>query len=248
MRAIMGLHKDRHGTYHARHKVPSRLQQAVAQVLDNGKSKQIWLKRSLGTKVLREANVRGKPVQMEFDQIIAKAESLLKQRPVRAALSDVEIKRIAEYFYAHEVAVDEEVREDTRGSDPVFDGVHRQLIESGVSFTSQFDPKSLTLEPGQGLSPRMMHKIAEDASFVLEAAQAALARGDVSFLRYELAELLEVFQINFDPASASYRKLARAVLEAEVKALKAIPLRNYGPFSVVEKRPHKAFISTVCRP
>ncbi len=62
MRRMMGLHKDRHGTYYARHKVPLRLQGAVARVLENGKSKQVWLKRSLGTKVLSEANVRGKPV------------------------------------------------------------------------------------------------------------------------------------------------------------------------------------------
>jgi len=228
MRAMMGLHKDRHGTYYARHKVPQGLQEAVARVLDNGKSKQVWLKRSLGTKVLSEANVRGKPVQMEFDRIIAKAEAQLKQRPVRTSLSDIEIKRIAEYFYAHELAADEELREDTRGSDPVFESVHRQLGEAGVQFTSPFDLKSLTLDAGRGLSPRMMHKIEEDISIVLPAAQQALARGDLSFIRYELDALVEVFQINLDPASASYRKLARAVMEAEVKALKAVLARHKG--------------------
>ena len=31
MRALMGLIKDRHGTYYARHKVPERLQAAVAR-------------------------------------------------------------------------------------------------------------------------------------------------------------------------------------------------------------------------
>jgi hypothetical protein len=40
MRAITGLIKDRHGTYCARHKVPLRLQEAVARVLDKGKPKQ----------------------------------------------------------------------------------------------------------------------------------------------------------------------------------------------------------------
>ena len=109
MRALMGLHKDRHGTYYARHRVPLRLQNAVARVLDNGKSKQVWLKRSLGTKVLTEANVRGKPVQMEFDRIIAEAEAQLKERPIRTSLTEIEIKRIAEYFYAHELAADEEL-------------------------------------------------------------------------------------------------------------------------------------------
>jgi hypothetical protein len=173
---MMGLHKDRHGTFYARHKVPLRLQEVVAGVLDKGKSKQVWLKRSLGTKVLNEANVRGKPVQMEFDRIIAQAEAQLKERPVRSSLSNIEIKRIAEYIYAHELVVDEELREDTRGSDPVLAGVHRQLTEAGVAFKTSFDLKSLTLEAGRGLSPRMMHKIEEGTSTVLEAAQRALAR------------------------------------------------------------------------
>ena len=62
----MGLIKDRHGTYYARHKVPERLQEAVARILDNGKAKQVWLKKSLGTKVVAQANIRAKPVQMEF--------------------------------------------------------------------------------------------------------------------------------------------------------------------------------------
>jgi integrase len=225
---MMGLHKDRHGTYYARHKVPLRLQAAVAQVLGNGKSKQVWLKRSLGTKKLSEANVRGKPVQIEFDRIIAEAEGLLKQRPVRSGLSDIEIKRIADYFYANELAADEEVREDTRGSDPLYASIHRQLAEASVDTDAAFDPTALTLEPGQGLSPRMMAKIENDNSVVLAAAQRALARGDVSFIRYELNALLEVFQINLDPSSPSYRKLARAVTEAQVKACKAVLARHKG--------------------
>jgi hypothetical protein len=201
---MMGLHKDRHGTFYARHKVPLRLQEAVAGVLDKGKSKQVWLKRSLGTKVLNEANVRGKPVQMEFDRIIAQAEAQLKERPVRTSLSNIEIKRIAEYFYAHELAADEELREDTRGSDPVYAGVHHQLTEAGVAFKTPFDLKSLTLEAGRGLSPRMMPKIDASASIVLEAGQQALARGDLSFVRYELNALLDVFQINLDPVWSKY--------------------------------------------
>jgi hypothetical protein len=64
---MMGLIKDRHGTYYARHKVPERLRANVAHLLDDGKPKQVWLKKSLGTKVLSVANVRAKPVQMEFD-------------------------------------------------------------------------------------------------------------------------------------------------------------------------------------
>lgn len=50
MRALMGLMKDRHGTYYARVKVPERLQEAVARQQDRGKERQIFIKKSLGTK------------------------------------------------------------------------------------------------------------------------------------------------------------------------------------------------------
>jgi hypothetical protein len=52
--------------------VPERLQAVVARILDNGKARQVWLKKSLGTKVVVQANVRAKPVQMEFDRILRK--------------------------------------------------------------------------------------------------------------------------------------------------------------------------------
>ena len=65
----------------------------------------------------------------------------------------------------------------------------------------------------------MMHKIEEDVSVVLPAAQEALARGNVNFIRYELNELLQLFRINLDPDCADYRKVALAVIRAEVRAL-----------------------------
>ena len=116
----MGLIKDRHGTYYARHKVPERLQEAVARILDNGKARQVWLKKSLGTKVVAQANVRAKPVQIEFDQLLAKAEAQLKERPLRSSLADVEIKRIADFFLASALAVDEQRRITGKGDDPLF--------------------------------------------------------------------------------------------------------------------------------
>jgi hypothetical protein len=126
MRVMMGLLKDRHGTYYARHKVPLRLQVAIARILENGKAKQVWLKRSLGTKKLQEAHVRAKPVQMEFDRIIARAEETLKARPMRTSLSDAEIKRMAEYTYAQALAAhDAYIREA-----PEEEADQRKLIEA----------------------------------------------------------------------------------------------------------------------
>src|SRR6202034_1945383 len=89
MRAMMGVIRDRHGTYYARHKVPERLQEAVARLMEKGKAKQVWLKKSLGTKMLSEANVRAKPVQMEFDRLMAQAEAQLKERPLRTSITNV---------------------------------------------------------------------------------------------------------------------------------------------------------------
>jgi len=206
MRALMGLIKDRHGTYYARHKVPERLQESVARIMENGKARQAWLKKSLGTKVVAQANVRAKPVQMEFDRILARAEAQLKKRPVRTSLTDIEIKRIADFFYAHELTGDEELRMDGRGDDPMYVGIHKQLTEAGIEFDAPHAPKSLTLEPGQGLSKRMMERIKEDASAILSVAEDALARGDIRYIRYEVDALLEVFQINLDPSCEDYRK------------------------------------------
>ena len=117
VRVLMGVIKDRHGTYCARKTVPKKpagLQAAVARVLGNGKDVQKHLKRSLGTKDLREANIRAKPVLAEFDKIIMKAKARIAtvNTPTtkRVSLNDTEITRMAEYVYAKALAWDERVR------------------------------------------------------------------------------------------------------------------------------------------
>ncbi len=70
MRLLMGISKNRHGTYYASRRCQQHLQEAVARVLGNGKSRQTWLKRSLATKDAGDANRRAKPVQLEFDRIL----------------------------------------------------------------------------------------------------------------------------------------------------------------------------------
>jgi integrase len=74
----------------------------------------------------------------------------------------------------------------------------------------------------------MMEKIREDTEFVLAATQDALARGDIKHIRYEVDELLKVFQINLDPSCGDYLKLARAIQVALVKQLKAVLARHRG--------------------
>jgi hypothetical protein len=64
------LIKDRHRTYYAQKKVPERLQSAVARVLGNGKPRQVFLKKSLGTKEVDEANLAAKHVLAGFDRTL----------------------------------------------------------------------------------------------------------------------------------------------------------------------------------
>jgi hypothetical protein len=216
MRVGMGLIKNEHGVFHVRRKVPKALEVATARAMGVPKERVSWLKETLGTKDEKQAKVLAKPVMMKFDRILAQAEALLVEHPVRTELTEAEIKRVADYFYAHELGADEALREEGIGSDPIFAAVHRQLADAGVEFETPFN---LPEETGSGLSDRMMHKVEEDASVVLLAAKEALARGNINFIRYELNELLQLFRINLDPTCADYRKVALAVIKAEVRAL-----------------------------
>jgi integrase len=220
----MGLIRNEHDVFHVRRKVPKALEAAVATVMGVPKKRVSWLKETLGTKDEKRAKVLAIPVMMKFDGIIAQAEAVLVKYPVRANLTEAEIKQIADYFYAREVGSDEELREEGIGSDPVFASVHRQLAEAGIDLETPFEVE----QTGSGLSDRMMHKIEEDASIVLPAVQQALARGNIDFICYELNELLQVFRINLDPACPDYRKVGLAVMKAEVRALKDVLARNRG--------------------
>jgi integrase len=221
----MGTMKDRHGTYYARVKVPDRLQEAVARVLDQGKDRQSFLKKSLGTKDLKQANIRAKPVLAGFDRVFGQAEQLLAARPLRDTLSAIEIKRLAEIYYATMLDHDEAVRREGTGSEPGFQSIAAQLTAAGISFETPFSIGAL---PEAGLSDREVYKRAEHLAWELDVTSAALARGDTTAIREELDELLYVYQISLDPKCEAYRRLAMAVLGAHVKALKDIERRNGG--------------------
>jgi integrase len=225
MRALMGLIKDRHGTYYAQRKVPERLQEAVARVLDSGRDRQAFLKKSLGTKSLKSANVAATHVLADFDRTLADAEDLLKERPVIASITDAQIKRMAESYYAGMLANDEEERREGTGSEPVFQSVAKQLSAAGINYGTPFAVDKL---PEAGLSDREIYKRKDTLEYQLAIVPAALARGDITVIKEELDELLHAFQLNLDRKSASYRKLGMAVLTAHVRALKDIERRNSG--------------------
>ena len=166
VRALMGMMKDRHGTYYARVKVPERLQAAVARVLDQGKERQSFLKKSLSTKDLKAANIRAKPVLAGFDRVFGEAEQLLAARPLRDSLSAVEIRRMAEIYYADILETDETVRREGTGSEPGFQSIAAQLTAAGVEFETPFSIGAL---PEAGLSAREVYKRAEHLSYGLKA-------------------------------------------------------------------------------
>src|SRR6266851_5706145 len=152
MRVGMGLIKNEHGVFHVRRKVPEvpkGLPEAVARVTGAHKERVSWLKQTLGTKDEKQAKVLAKPVMMKFDRILAQAEALLVEHPVRTELTEAEIKQIADYFYAHELGADEALREEGSGSDPGFASVHRQLVDAGIKFETPFE---VAEETGSGLS------------------------------------------------------------------------------------------------
>jgi hypothetical protein len=129
----MGLTKNEHGVWVVRHKVPKRLQEPVARVLDNGNERQTWLQKSLGTKDQHEAKRRAVAVLADFSKTLHQAEALLAERPLRTALARSEIDRMAQFHYASVLAGDEEfTTEDAQADEDLARSVARQLTEADI--------------------------------------------------------------------------------------------------------------------
>jgi integrase len=230
MRSMPYLIKHPSGVYYAQRKVVERLQAAVARVLGNGKDRQVYLKRSLGTTVLSQANISIKPVLIDFDRIIREAEALENSKPpVRAILSASEIARMAEYVFGKALQWDERIRVGGRDElkrmlpivrkEAVADGRHPDDINPAYSYDTL---------PQYGLSAEQLADNREQLADDLLAMREVLALGDISAVHDQVADALGTFGINLDPKSPSYPALGAAVLRAYVRALEAIENRNAG--------------------
>jgi hypothetical protein len=217
MRMLMGVWKSKNGVYYVRKKVPAKLERSVPIVLGHPRPRMAWLKRSLRTKDIREANIKAKPVLMEYDRVLAKAAALLQEVPLVRDLSEPRIEQMAAYFYSWTLEEDEESRRDGTGSEEVFQDVAEQLRGLGIAFYTPF--RTNGPKPSFGLSDREILKVREGTDEVLRNAKEALARGEVSFVSEQVSELLAIFRVNLDPSSAAYRKLGMAVLKRYVQAL-----------------------------
>jgi integrase len=227
MRAMRNLIKNEHGWYHAQLRVPEDLQVAVARVLGNGKERQVFLKKALGTKVTSEANVRAKSVLAGFDRTIREAKALLKQPKVpvllRTTLNDAEIKRMAEYVYAKALAADERFRFG-RDEFKRMEAEHIRLEgASALTWATPYDEL-----PPHGLSPTILAENREQLAEDLKDFREYVALGDISAVEEHVSDALDTFHIDLDHKSAAYSTLGTAVLRTYVGALQAIEQRNAG--------------------
>lgn len=222
----MGVIQDKKtGIYHARKKVPRHLETAVAQVVGSDRPRVSWLKKSLGTRDARRANILAKPVLAEFDRVLAGAQALVKTLPKRTDLSEREIRQMADYLYASMLSEDDAIRAEAREDEELFQAIGLQLREAGTKAATSFPVGTGST---YGLSDRQLTKTRETVETVLPAAREALARGDISFIAEETDELLKLFQVRLDDTGPAHQRLGLAVLRSYVRALEAINRRLAG--------------------
>jgi integrase len=223
----MGLRKNRHGVWIVRYKVPTRLEGPVARVLDNGKERQAYLQKSTGTKDQKEAKRIAVNVLAGFQETLRQAEVLSAERPLRTALAQSEIDRIAEFYHASLLKGDEEfTAEGARAEEDFVRSISAQLDEASISYNM---PAPLDAQrPHYGLTNRQVAKRDAELAWWLPIIRKALARGDISMVSEAMTELLDRFHLNLDPQSAAYRRLGMAVLSADVRAHEALERRSRG--------------------
>src|SRR5262245_7823862 len=129
----MGLRKNEHGVFVVRIPVPKRLQEAVARVLDNGKDRQAYLQKTTGTKDKAEAKRIAVGVLTTFNETLSEATALLTERPLRTSLTQSEIDRIAEFYFASRLANNDELTREG-DDDGLLRTVANQLDEAGIDY------------------------------------------------------------------------------------------------------------------
>lgn len=218
-------------------KVPERLQAAVARYIGSKRPKQVYLKKSLGTKDRREATRRAAHALAGIDRILKGAEALTLKPKAKAnrrtSLSDTEIKRMAEYVYAKTLAWDDRFklgRDEWKRAEAEHNRLHGTTAETWEIPYDQL--------PAHGMSPNMLAEqrdlIAED----LRVMRERLALGDIAAVEDHTAEALNVFNIELERGGGAYSRLGMEVLRAYVRALQSIEQRYAG-----EPMPTPAFLA-----
>jgi hypothetical protein len=154
-----GRFEEKDGVYCVRKKVPAKLEQAISKVLGNGRPRVAWLKRSLRTKDLREANIRAKPVLVEIRLRFGKCGRPTSGR-VQRHRAEPNRNRANGRLSVWMLEEDEEIRRDGTSSGEMFQEVARQLRNEGVTFYTPFAIAGN--KPHFGLSDREILKVRED--------------------------------------------------------------------------------------
>lgn len=220
----MGLFKNRHAVYFAQKRVPEELQCAVAEVLQTGRPRQVFLKRSLNTKDPREARVRAMSVLLEFDHILGMAAKRAATAPVKRELSEREIALVADYVYARELADHEEWRAGGREKWRALYARLKATADHEVGLPALAFDKW----PEHGVTREQLEAYREGLADALPDYKDALARGDITAVEDQVDIALSSLGINLAPDSPSWPLLGRAALQSYVKALHAIEHRNAG--------------------
>ncbi|MBR1285404.1 site-specific integrase [Bradyrhizobium sp. AUGA SZCCT0177] len=201
----MGLIKNEHGVFHVRRKVPKALEGATARVMGAAKERVSWLKKSLATKDAKQAKVLAAPVMMKFNRVLAQAAALLVEHPVRTGLTEAEVRSMADYHFAAVLAEDD--RQRRAGLQP-------------------FTPEDQETLERFGMDARSEHDLA--IMEIADNAEGALAATELEYIKEEVEELLDIFQLRLDERSDDYRKLSLAVLREHVRAYRALRGRSRG--------------------
>jgi hypothetical protein len=124
--------------------VPKRLQEAVARVLSNGKGRQAYLQKTTGTKDKAEAKRIAVGLLSTFNETLSEAAGLVTERPLRTSLTQSEIDRIAELYFASRLADDEKFMSESAAADEDWArSIAHQLDEAGIEYdTSRRNQRS----------------------------------------------------------------------------------------------------------
>jgi hypothetical protein len=199
MHAMPYLIKNSAGVWCVQRKVPEKLQAAVARVVGGKKQTQKYLKKSLGTKDRREANRRATHALADLDRTIRAAEALVKQRPeqpktpLRTILNDAEIKRMAEFVYANELARDEQYRSTGREQ-------QKRRYAEAVRLQGPMDPPLIPDDqwPQFGVHRQVYEENKAELLDTLRVMRDAAATGDISAVQDHVLEAMWAFNVEVD--------------------------------------------------
>ena len=183
---------------------------------------------SLRTTDHREAVRRVRVAAAEVDRRFDKHRQRLAQRaqPVLKELSEEQIKQIGEIYYAFRLREDEEVR---------IDGFRDEDSPMQQRFLRRFEDYAEAIEHEE-VRNRYHYARGKDDSFFIDEVSEVLSWEDVS--------------LNLDRASPSWRRVARELQAASIKATEAMRARNQGdvvetPASPITERHHASPLMSV---